>query len=207
MTFIKINNETNAVSVVSPKQPKKFVEGKTVNDDDPNWIEVAAKVVAGQIYDPETGTFSNPIPKLEDLKDDALRALDEEFEKQVVELTGNKPNAERQMWMLINLSAKAFLGGDESKREFLEAQVPPLKKAQLIEAGEDVATWKANDAAKKEAITSQVVQMAMGMKKTAEEAIEAAETHEVFAATIETLKAQEATTIDAFKAAIAAQQT
>jgi hypothetical protein len=207
MTFIKINNETNAVSVVSPKQPKKFVEGKTVNDNDHNWIEVAAKVVAGQIYDPETGTFSNPIPKLEGLKDDALRALDEEFEKQVVELTGNKPAVERDMWMLINLAAKEFIGGDGTKRDFLEAQVPPLKKAELIEAGEDVATWKANDAAKKEAITAQVVQMAMGMKKTAEEAIEAAETHEELAATIETLNAQEAQAITNFQALLAAQQT
>lgn len=162
-------------------------------------------ITAGMVWDGEN--VSVPVKPLEDLKAEALKALDEEFEKQVVELTGNKPNAERQMWMLINLSAKAFLGGDETKREFLEAQVPPLKKAELIEAGEDVATWKANDAAKKEAITAQVVQMAMGMKKTAEEAIEAAETHEAFTATVEELKAQEIATIDAFKAAIAAQQT
>lgn len=171
---------------------KKIVNGVLI-DETPE--DIAQRELDGQ-----------PKP-LEQQKAEALRALDEEFEKQVVELTGNKPNAERQMWMLINLSAKAFLAGDESKREFLEAQVPPLKKAELITAGEDVATWKANDAASKEAATSQVVQMAMGMKKTAEEAIKAAETIEELATTIEALKVQEAATIKAFKDAIAAQQT
>lgn len=188
--------------VLTSMKVQALIEG----DDPTTEEEYLARVIS--LNNQTLPTWSEvQIKRLDVEKEQALKALDEEFEKQVVELTGHKPNAERQMWMLINLSAKAFLAGDESNREFLEEQVPPMKKAELIASGEDVATWKANDAAKKEAITAQVVQMAMGMKKTAEEAIKAAETHEELAATIEALKAQEAATIQAFKDAIAAQQT
>lgn len=172
----------------------------TAPGEDTKFEEPTAEELAQATID------AQPKP-LEVLKSEALAALDIEFEKQVVELTGNKPNAERQMWMLINLTAKAFLAGDESGRGFLEEQVPPMKTAELIAAGEDVAIWKANDAKKKEAVTATVVQMAMGMKKTAEEAIEAAATHQELATMIETLKAQEAAKIASFKAAITAQQT
>ena len=172
---------------------KKIVNG-VLKDETPE--DIAQRELDGQ-----------PKP-LEQQKAEALKALDVEFEKQVVELTGNKPNAERQMWMLINLNAKAFLAGDESKREFLEEQVPPIKKAELLAAGEDVAAWKADDALNEKAPkTEMVVAMAMGLKKTAEEAIKSAETIEELATTIEALKVQEAATIKAFKDAIAAQQT
>lgn len=143
-------------------------------------------------------------PNLDRMKADALEALDVEFSRRVVELTGNKPSEEREMWMLINLNAQKFQAGDESKRDFLEGQIPPMKKAELIAAGEDLAAWKANDALTVKApITEKVVELAMGMKKTAEEAIEAAATHEELSTTLAALKAQEAQTITSFQAMLA----
>lgn len=140
---------------------------------------------------------------LDELKAQYLENVKIEHSKQLNDLTGQATIEERDTWKIQQEAAENYLvNTNAADQEFLEGLLTPNEKAAIIAAGGSLAGTMANKILSKVHKTKKLIQFAGGMKRTAEEAINAATNVEDLEATITALKVQEQTTLADFIAGI-----
>lgn len=144
-----------------------------------------------------------PLPKLSYVKDQSLELIKTRHASVLKELSGNATTEERDTWPIQREWAQVYKSSQpDAEGEFLKGLLTVAEVTGIESQGGDAAMVMADKILVKASAMNLLTAKAGGLKREADQAIEAASSYEILEATMEALEVQMDTAIQEFKTAL-----